>query len=471
MLLILIINLLAVSGVCGVSFLRGFEKALPVTAFLMVLLPNESQIPLPGLFDLTTQRILVIVLFVLYLFNSTKGAEKHAPPPLIYLALLPAVWMLVSCANSVVPTISFKTVLSQSFDFYVPFYIYSRSITKVSTVQRILYAMLLAVVVCSVFGAIEAYRGWSVISWFPPTTHRFGGDNLTAVTDRGIRVQSTFGHPILFGSALALAIPLVLYFLILSKTRTQKAFLWLSMMLMFLDIYKTSSRGPWLALIFSLFALLVFSRNKVRGYLLAVCILTVSVLVIRPGVWESIENIYSATQDPESPQGSSYEWRYALYRVAFERLNKDLGRAVWGYGPESFYYLGWEGTFQGRIVQYDSCDSSVAEIMIETGYVGLLFFAALLLGAITITYRNFRSIPEPLNYLCLVLLVNLCAFAFLMTNVALLGWGQQTYMFWVILALAMIYPRLIAEGGESGNKIAAGLITPVSHRCTLEARI
>jgi len=53
-----------------------------------------------------------------------------------------------------------------------------------------------------------------------------------------------------------------------------------------------------------------------------------------------------------------------------------------------------------------------------------------------------------------VLFANICAFCFMMTNVAIFGWGQQTYMFWLIVAIAMIYPRLIREEAVYDEKKA-----------------
>ena len=77
MTLIVILDLLAVSALCWIALTRGFEGALPAAAFLMIIFPNESQIQLPGLFDLTTQRLIVVVLLILYL---TVGA-RHSPRP------------------------------------------------------------------------------------------------------------------------------------------------------------------------------------------------------------------------------------------------------------------------------------------------------------------------------------------------------------------------------------------------------
>jgi hypothetical protein len=466
--LVITLDLLVIASLCVSVFRRGFEETLPLAAFLVVLFPSESQIPIPGLFELTTQRIIVVVLLCLYLSSRKKKSPADLSSnklPLRFLILAQIAWMTVATLNSFVFTVSLKTLLSQLLDYYLAFYIFGKSISSVKTVNKILTGIVAAMFICSVFGVIEARQGWSILSIFPAPTHPFGTD-LGGENYRGVRIQSTFSHPILYGAALAMAIPMALYLISLAKTTKQKVFLWGAVLLMFMNIYKTGSRGPWLAAVMSLVLLVVLGRGLMRRYVIVIVLLAATTLIVRPGVWDTISSLYGATLDPESPQGESYQWRYALYDLAFQHLNHDLGRAVWGYGPESFSYLGWQGVFdvgefKGKTVTFTSCDSSIAQLMIETGYVGLLIVALMLLTVGIITLRNCFRLPKPANNLCVVLFANICAFCFMMTNVAIWGWGQQTYMLWVIVAIAMIYPRLIrAETISDGKQTASSVELP-----------
>src|SRR5260370_6542077 len=457
--IVALIGVLTIGWLFASTLTKGFEGTLPVAAFLMMLLPMESQIPLPGLFDLTTQRLIVIALVVLYIFFG-RASEKTGPSkklPMKFRVDLLMAWMLLSAANSVVFTISMKSTLSQFFDFFVTYYVFVKTVSKIETVRNILLAFVAAMFVCFIFGAVEAYRGWSVISLFPRHLHRFA--YLAAEMDRGIRSPSTFGPTILFGATLATAIPMALFLVTIAKTTVRKIFLWSTILLMFLNIFKNSSRGPWLALFFSLSLLFVFDKSGIRKYLMIIIVIIITIFIVRLGTWDTIRNLYMQTLDPETAQGESYQWRYALYRVAFQHLNGDFGRAMWGYGPESFFFLGWEGDFQGQIVKYESCDTSVAALMVETGYVGFAIVAVLLLKVAFVTFRGFRRMPSPANSLCLVLFVNICAFCFMMTNVAILGWGQQNYLLWILIAIAMIYPSLaLAEGISPETQLASNIL-------------
>lgn len=425
---------------------HGFEATLPLAAFLLMLFPVESQVTIPGLFDLTTQRLIVLTLLGLYLLFGRTPADGSSAfaLPIAGLLALQIVWMCVSTANSVVVSISLKTVLSQVLDFFALFFVFAKGIRGRETMHSILRAFVAAMVLLSVFAVIEVYFDWSVLSLFPVVSHRF--DVASDTYDRIDRVRATFGHPILFGGALAMAIPAALYLLRLAQTARARMALCAGLALMFLAIYKTDSRGPWLALVMSCVGLTLFGGKQLRKYLVTIALLVAFTLLVRPGVWTSLYNMYTATRDPDSPMGVSYQWRYALYDLVEKQLGHDAGRAVWGYGPESFYYLGLTTDFlldgEIRTVKVESCDSSVAALMMETGYVGFLITALMLVAPLLISVRSYFKDSEENRPLPLLFICNMGAYYFLMTNVAIYGWGQQSYMLWIILAMAAIYPQV-----------------------------
>jgi len=444
--LIIGIDAIVVGVIVLIALTKGVERALPFCAFVLVLAPLDSKIVVAEFCDLTTQRVATITLAAVYLaFGAGKADERDKErTPLMYLILLNLGWSLISTTNSIVFMTSLKATLSAVLDIYLLYYIFVKSVSTTESVHRILRAFVAALVICCVFGWIEAYYDWRVMNLFPTIVHRFTPGQGGLMLDEG-RVKSTFPHAILFGNALALGIPIAFYLLTVAKSAGQRIWLWTCVLLMFWNMYKTSSRGPWLALVLSAILLLLFSQGNVRKYLVVVTLLTVSVLVIRPGVWDTLKNTYLETMDPDDPRGQSYQYRYDLMHVASERLARDGKRAIWGFGPESFYYAGFEGVDSetGHTYKFESCDSAFVETMVDTGYIGLLLLIALLLKPMLVSLRGFSGLPRPPNLLCLVLLVNQVAFAFMMMSVGNWGWGQQTFMIWIIFALAMTYPRLV----------------------------
>src|ERR1700686_169370 len=118
-------------------------------------------------------------------------------------------WGFISTANSIVFTTSLKTVLSQICDYFLLYYLLSKIITKRETINKILKAMVAAVFVCCLFGYLEIQLQWSVMSLFPAVVSGSGQvlEGLLVDLERGLRIRALFPHPILFGTALALAIP------------------------------------------------------------------------------------------------------------------------------------------------------------------------------------------------------------------------------------------------------------------------
>jgi len=439
--LIYTIYILALVALIAIALQRGLEQALPFAAFVFVLVPRDAAIQIPGLFDLTTQRILLVALTVLYVLRPTTNARgARLDRTLQWLIVVHIGWCLISTANSIVPLMSLKKMVSEVLEYYLLYYIFSKAISNIKTINRMLFAIAAALIVSSCFGVFEAYSDWSVMQWFPTVAHSFEGWSTTgAASGRDQRISSTFASPILFGAGLTMGIVLTLYLIKVAKTSGKKALLWCGLLLMFLNIYKTSSRGPWLGLMLSLSVIFLWDNGRIRKYLAVVAIICVPVVIIRPGVWDTISNIYVATFDPESPLGSSYEYRYVLRDLSIKAVSKDLTRSLWGYGMESFYYLGLEGELYGHPYQFLSCDSAWLEFLVETGYVGLMTISLILLLPLWYAWKAMKKAPDRIQlYLVSIML----SYYFMMLSAAMYGWGQTGYILWMVIAASLVSKRL-----------------------------
>lgn len=445
MLFVGVLDILVVVALTWMGFKKGVQRTLPMGAFFLTLFPEESKFSAFGLFDVTTQRLVIVILLCLATFKISETARARQKLPLRASIVLLIIWWAVSTANSVVFPVSLKAFISQVLDYLVVFYIFSKYVRDVTTVTKVLFSLIAGVTVCSLLALPEAYSQWTVISLFPAADHYFvkSGD-LYVDLARGLRIQSTFGHPILFGSALAMTIPMAFY-LLAKASRRQRILLWFSILIQLWSIYKTGSRGPWLALSLALVPLFIFGDGGTRRRIALVALLGVVALAVRPGVWQTLVNDYSATLDNDSYEGGSYQYRYALYHLAVQQLDQSAPRAMWGYGPESFYFLSLSAQIDGRDMSFSSCDSAFAALLIETGYVGFLVVVLLLSSALVRTIVAFRKLPRPANQMCLCFLVTISTFIFMMTNVAIFRWGQQAAMFWIVMGVALTYPHIISH--------------------------
>jgi O-Antigen ligase len=440
--LVIIIDLIVICGICRIALVSGLEAALPFASFMMVAVPIESSIPL-GLFELTTQRLIIALLLLLYAAGKqVTQRQVNLPMPLKLLFLLHVSWCVLSTANSVVPLMSIKKAVSVILEYYTLYFIYWKVISSTETIRKILFAIVLAMIVCSVFGAFEAYGAPNVLRYFPKVGHHF---DMLEYADREVRVQVTFDHPILYGAALATAIITTLYLVTVVEKRWQRIVLWVGLMLMFLNIYKTSSRGPWLDAILGCTLLLLLSGGKIRRNILVILALSIASMIVRPGIWGTVKGIYDNSFDMNTTTGTSYQYRYALQHAVTNKLLQSPTRAIWGYGLESFYDLRIVDDFLGKPHLFESCDSSWAELMIETGFVGLGILILILGKPLWRSFRDYWTMWGPDRYLSLMLFVNLVVFYFQMYSVGMYSWGQNGYMLWMLIAITFAYPACLDE--------------------------
>jgi hypothetical protein len=359
--------------------------------------------------------------------------------------IVQVLWCLVSTANSIDPTASLKKMFSEVVEYYLLYFVLFRSITSTETIRKILYAVVLAMMLASFFGTIESYSNWRILDYFPENSTGFITAN-DEQTGRGARVESIFPHPILFAAAIATVLPMALYLVSVAKEKSQRIILWSGLLLMFLSLYKTQSRGPWMAAMLSVGLYMPWGGKKIRKYLLIIGILCAAVMMVRPGVYDTIADMYTATVDPNSPMGASYQYRYALKDVATEALGRSPGRSLWGYGMESFFALHLTGPFLGKLDHpFISCDSAWMEVAVETGYVGLGLFVLLMLIPAHKAFRGLFKLPEEYRCLSSMFFACMAGYYFMMMSVALYAWGQNGYMLWMIIGMSLSLASVVKQ--------------------------
>ena len=79
MALILLIDLIVVLSMLRAGRKR-LENALPVFCFFLVLVPFESRLVIPGLFDLSTERVAVVTLLLMFLTRPGDRIRRSQIP-------------------------------------------------------------------------------------------------------------------------------------------------------------------------------------------------------------------------------------------------------------------------------------------------------------------------------------------------------------------------------------------------------
>jgi hypothetical protein len=230
---------------------------------------------------------------------------------------------------------------------------------------------------------------------------------------------------------------------------------WVLLLAMGLCLYKTSTRGPWLAIILSFAFLLFVSSPRTKSTVLIFGVLTGLLLLVRRGVYLSIERIVISSFDTNTSIGSSYEYRYALVDLARDALSRDHLRMLFGYGPETFFFLQLKREFLDMEYTFLSCDSSWILSAIETGLSGVSILAVLLGGIFLYQGYNIRNLSGKLKDMMVCIAAFNLSFLFLMTNVAIYGWVQFGHIYWILAALSVAIVRIRKNSGEVVEEMAA----------------
>jgi len=455
--LVIIISLIMASR-------RRLEDALPVFCFFVVLMPLESKLVIPGLFDLGAARVALLTLLILFI--TRRERMSSTPIPLKRLMFLHVAWALGSTVYSISVATSTKQLIAQVLEYYLLYYMFLKIISDVRTVYKIVYAMTIAMGVCCIFGLFEAYASYSILRIFPSDlwiTYDSRRDPLYIEWGRGLRIRSTFPHPILFGDALAMSIPLALYLLSVFKNQRQRFALWIIVVLMLWAVYKTTSRGPWIVTAVSCVLLAIMVNNRVRKYLIVCAMLSLAILVARPGIWQTISNLYQSSTDSTSLVGESYQYRNALIDAITDAVAREPARTLLGYGLGTFRELGLNIKHLNDYRRWYTCDNNWGLFLYETGYVGLLIIGSLLITPLMMTLRQYHRLPRPAKYFSGVLFISLAGFYVLIFSVAGYSWGQQGFMAWILIALSVSYPRLVLRDHKE-RTVSNVAFTPI-RRC------
>jgi O-Antigen ligase len=461
---LIVLSLMVLSTIAMIAIgARGTVKVLPLFTALVLLMPNRASIPFGSLFDLNMQRLFVVMLFVIYARDSspTENEPIHdrrwLDIPFLKLILINLAAMSISTIFSVNLPVSLKNLLMHATEYYLIYVIFCESIRTTEDVENIIHAVYAAVILLAILAVIETYTGWNPVNYLPNTGGRFFQEDGSGIDlDRGFRPTGVFPVSHLLGAAMVLGMTFTCYILTREDVQGWKAAsAWILLLVMGLCLYKTSTRGPWIAIVLSYGFLLVASSSRIRRTIVIFGAFTGVFILIRRGVYDTIERIVLQSFDTNTSIGSSYEYRYALIDVARDALGKDLFRTLFGYGPESFFYLNLKSEFLGMEYTFLSCDSSWIQSAIETGLLGFSVLAILLGGVFLYQIYHLRKMSGKSRDMMACLAAFNLAFLFLMTNLAIYGWVQFGHVYWILTAMSIMIVEIWKKNGDLMEEMAA----------------
>lgn len=416
---------------------------------LLVFLPTSIRIELPGaLPQLTVHRILLLVAFV-FLFSRVAGSKAKEATPHLALVISFCLWQFLSAVFGMQAGEGFKA----GFDYLIEvviFYILASKYSRLTDdCTGVLSAFCYGLAAVAGLAFIEKYLRINLFASILPV----GSAEFAESGD----IVSTYPHRILLGYAMAMGIPLALALGAHSRERSRKRLMHLILLLLIGAAYFSNSRGPWLGVVLAIGAMAALGGAKARRAILGVAVLSAVVLIVLPGVKESIWDLAAETVDPDSVKGDSYQARWQLWRIAWAEISRSPERFLFGYGRlstehmdlNSKYYEG-EGA-QANIIKigHTSWDNHYACDLIECGLVGLAVELILFTAVAALLFQKWREGEPPGRDLMAGILVACLVFMFAMTNVFIFA-PQLTYLFWALVGIGSRRAALVSNEPNYG---------------------
>jgi O-antigen ligase len=326
-----------------------------------------------------------------------------------------------------------KTVFSYAIEGVLFYVLVSEYVQSETDINKLLSAICYGLTGVAALATVEKYWRFNLFN------------ELLRLPGLERDVVSTYPHRILLGYAMVMGVAVAMVLSVDLQNKQKKHTMYLVTLLLACAAYFSMSRGPWLGLILTLVILAAIGGKHVRRKVGSIALFAAALLVLRPGVRDTVSSLYSETFDEDSAKGGSYETRWQLWTIAWKEIQVSPGRFLFGFGPVSTenmdltdYFRDHEGYGSSMAkIGYTSWDNNYANDLIELGVIGFLVELLLLARIVYVLITNwFRSDPEGRVFQAGVT-VGCLIFMFAMTNVFIFS-PQLKYLFWALVCIGSI---------------------------------
>jgi hypothetical protein len=267
-----------------------------------------------------------------------------------------------------------------------------------------------------------------------------------------LRTQATFPHPILLGTFVALALPLVVALAVRRGGWSRVGWL-VAFLLVVAGLSSTLSRGPWLAAAAALTVFLVLSGLRRRWIYLAAALAALGLAAALP--------VATPVRDAAAGVVTRSDWQ-DRYIVDFRLQQADALARYAVANPFSAQLDAASrphlpGVVEGREIDNAAqLDSIYGNELMQTGVFGLLAYLATVVIAIAVVFRSSRRAWGELRVLGSALFAA-CTVALvvgLFSNV--LGFAQVGAAFWLAIGAGICLGSLTQGGAEGAEVTDAG---------------
>lgn len=411
-------------------------------AFLLSILPTLSfNIPAFGvinyLFTLTYPRALSLFILLPIFFYLRRALPKSETSLNSNLDKL-VVTFIILIAVLEFRDNSFTNGLRFAFlyfiDYFLPYYVASRVITKHHDFGRVFLAILISISIAGLIGIFETLKSWHLYNHL--VQHLFDSIRMRNFDVRGeiLRSAVTFMSPIAFAYALMIALGLVFYF---QNKIKNKFIIFIVFLGLLLSLFFTVSRGPWVGFVFLIIIFILTGKRKFSklSQIGVVGLLALPFILISP-IGQKVINLLPFVGEERA---DTIDYRQKLIEVSMTvfKQNPLLGSATYRENPLMEVMRQGEGIID--IV------NSYINILLEYGLIGLFLFLSIFITALLKTYKITKANVqhEDINLLGRVLTAIIAAIMLTIFTVSSIDYIPWYY--WLILGISSAYHRLYAR--------------------------
>jgi O-antigen ligase/polysaccharide polymerase Wzy-like membrane protein len=421
---------------------RREPNKLAMFYFLLFAIPPiDQEIPGMGMlgafFVIHYHRLLLlVVLLPMYLFlRKQPDTERFGRSPADKLFAAFFILHFVLTWRTTTFTESLRTAVFYPFiDYFLPYYVASRSLKNLQEFREVLMAFVVAALVLSLTGVFEYARGWLLyanldhalgVVWQYGGYLRRGGD---------LRALGSIGQPIPFGYTIAVAMG---FFVFLRKSVPNPQVWHLGMILLTGGIISSLSRGPWVGAAVMLMVFLAVGPSPVlRLTRLAIvgAIVTPPILLSPLG-----EKILDRLPFIGTIQAENVTYRQQLLEVSIHQIQKNpwFGDRYFMNAPEMVDLTQGQGIID--------LVNSYAGIGLADGLIGLGLFLSFFIAVLLLIFKSMRSLPDRNSEMYLL---GQTLFSVLVGILAIIATVSSLnvvpIIYWSVAGLGVAYARMVA---------------------------
>ncbi len=432
-------------------YAKDYRKGMAAAVFILLAAPYNIYLEFPGAMPNLTIHRLIIVLMVFFWLRKSWIPKSPTSVPFYIPFTGVIITAIISVSISLVKVPSVKSLFSILMEEWVFYIVVATSMAAMSyqdrreQVRMFIISIVGALSIVAVLGMIERWTGFNPSQLLP--THAKLPDFLAGnVKTYKNRIVATYPHAILLGYTFAMVWPLLLALQVRQVSPKKRLLLWFCFFAMGSSLYFTESRGAWMGSMIAGVIAFAAMTGPIRKRLMIAGALMALVFVVRPQITQTVQHLVQSTFNLNTLKGRSYNYRIELWNKAYEEIQVNLKRYLFGYGDDSHSYADWSGYEEatGRFSTFWSWDNEYAVMLLERGTVGFLAFVLFFLVLWVRTLQSaLRAPPEEKNFY-VGLWAAVTVYLFMMTNVKVFS-PQLKALLYTTAAMSLLGPAPSSE--------------------------